>query len=246
MKLMVYTSKRGKKITFDDFTDETQEYGTYWVEMCRKHHKKYRGILGNKCDDGSAMGTCSVKGCDCEAEYYVDFPKDEVHFIQGLPYTNRITSISISEKTYTKLDVHPALMRSERIIVHDGGLYRHGCVHDEKELQEMLEFLETEMTDVVEERKWHTTGKIRFFNLTKNINSPCGGGFWSLEQLYEMAGEEKLKKFKGLSNGSLVDCYAGIGKNVINIYRPNPNAKEVYKTMNHSDELKYRKEHWYL
>ena len=67
-----------------------------------------------------------------------------------------------------------------------------------------------------------------------------------MEQLKEMSNGLKLKKFKGLSNGSIVDCYAGIGENIIEIFRPNPNAKEVYQPMTHEEEMKYRKENWYL
>ena len=62
----------------------------------------------------------------------------------------------------------------------------------------------------------------------------------------KMSKGQKLKKFRGLSNGSLVDCYIGIGEDVIDIYRPNPNAKEVYNKMEFQDELKYRRNNWYL
>jgi hypothetical protein len=44
---------------------------------------------------------------------------------------------------------------------------------------------------------------------------------------------EKIKNYKkviGLSNGSKVDCYINkINDNVIEIYRPNPNDKDIYK-----------------
>lgn len=82
MKNMIYTSKRGKQIVFDDYTDDTEKYGTYWVEMCPHCHNKYRSILGNRADDGgTACSTCSVKGCNSEANYYVDFSMNEVEFI---------------------------------------------------------------------------------------------------------------------------------------------------------------------
>ena len=79
--IMVYTSKRGKQIVFDDYVDNTVEYDSYWAEMCPHCHNKYKGILGDRVDDGgSACGTCSVMGCENEADYYVDFSKDEVRF----------------------------------------------------------------------------------------------------------------------------------------------------------------------
>lgn len=85
VKNMVFTSKRGKQIVFDDFCDDyedDEEIPFVWVEMCPRCHNKYRGILGNRCDDGgSAQATCSVKGCNNTANYYVDFNSKEVKII---------------------------------------------------------------------------------------------------------------------------------------------------------------------
>lgn len=50
--------------------------------MCPHCHNKYKGILGNRADDGGiAWATCYVKGCNNEADYYVDFDMNEVEFI---------------------------------------------------------------------------------------------------------------------------------------------------------------------
>lgn len=77
---MIYTSKRGKQIVFDDFVDNTKEYQSCWVEMCPKCHNKHKGILGNRAHHG-AMGTCSVLGCENEADYYVDFAETEIEIV---------------------------------------------------------------------------------------------------------------------------------------------------------------------
>lgn len=78
MAYMIYASKKGKKIIFDDYSDNAED-DSYWVEMCKHCHNKYRGILGNRADDGgTAPGICSVKGCENEAHYYVDFSNNEV------------------------------------------------------------------------------------------------------------------------------------------------------------------------
>ena len=70
-----------KDIEFDDFVDETKEYGSYYASMCHHCCEKYESILGNRVDeDNSAWGTCSVKGCCNEADYYVDFNMNEVEF----------------------------------------------------------------------------------------------------------------------------------------------------------------------
>ena len=96
------------------------------------------------------------------------------------------------------------------------------------------------------ERNFKSTGKITYYNLSKNINNPCDGGFWSIEQLKDMSKGQKLKKFRGLSNGSLVSCYIGIGENIIDIYRPNPNAKEVFKDTEDYEAINYKRKNWYL
>ena len=76
MKKMFY-----KGISFDDYVNNVSEYNSYWVEMCPSCYNKYKDILGNRVDDGGcACGTCSVYGCENEADYYVDFNKDEVSF----------------------------------------------------------------------------------------------------------------------------------------------------------------------
>lgn len=73
---LIYTSKKGKTIVFDDWANEP-EYNSVWVCMCPSCHRKYRGILGNRCDN-SGSGWCSVKGCERQADWYIDFSSDEV------------------------------------------------------------------------------------------------------------------------------------------------------------------------
>lgn len=80
---MIYNSKREKQIVFDDYVDNTEEYNSYWVEMCPHCHNKYRGILGSRVDDGGiAQEICSVKDCENTADYYVDFDENEVRFVE--------------------------------------------------------------------------------------------------------------------------------------------------------------------
>lgn len=76
---MVFASSQSCQIVFDDFIDNTKEYHSFWAEMCPHCVEKYKRVLGNRISDG-ACGTCSVKGCDFEAEYYVDFDKKEISF----------------------------------------------------------------------------------------------------------------------------------------------------------------------
>jgi hypothetical protein len=54
--------------------------------------------------------------------------------------------------------------------------------------------------------------------------------FWALDELPSDA-----KQYTGLSNGSLVDCYYTEDC----IYRPNPNAKEVYNPLPISEHIAF-------
>ena len=78
---MIFKSEHNEKIVFDDYVDNTEEYDSYYVEMCEDCLNKHKDILGNRVDDGGACGICSVKGCNNVADYYVDFDKNEVEFV---------------------------------------------------------------------------------------------------------------------------------------------------------------------
>jgi hypothetical protein len=59
--------------------------------------------------------------------------------------------------------------------------------------------------------------------------------FWSMEELPENA-----IQYKGLSNGSLVDCYYIHTENGSEIFRPNPNAKEIYKPLPIDEHIEFQ------
>lgn len=61
-------------------------------------------------------------------------------------------------------------------------------------------------------------------------------GFWKLDEIPKNA-----KKIKALSNGHIVDCYYTKINNTITLYRPNPNAKEIYKPLSIEDHIAYKK-----
>lgn len=60
--------------------------------------------------------------------------------------------------------------------------------------------------------------------------------FWKREDVPVLARPVKL-----LSNGSIVTGYVWNDGTTIHIYRPNPNAKEVYKPMSLEDHISYQK-----
>ena len=81
-----------------------------------------------------------------------------------------------------------------------------------KNLNISLKFQETKVTD---------TNVIKIYTAEKKITKKS---FWKKEEV------EGFKKVVGLSNGYKVDCYIFYNIDGINveIYRPNPNAEEVY------------------
>lgn len=55
--------------------------------------------------------------------------------------------------------------------------------------------------------------------------------FWGLDEL-----PDNVKHTYGMCNGSLVDCYIQVTEHEIVMWRPNPNAKEVYKPYDRNSE----------
>ena len=58
--------------------------------------------------------------------------------------------------------------------------------------------------------------------------------FWNVSDIPDNA-----SLYKDLSNGSLVDCYYTWEENIYTVYRPNPNAKNVYKPMEIEQHIHY-------
>lgn len=62
--------------------------------------------------------------------------------------------------------------------------------------------------------------------------------FWNLGQIENI---ENCISYYGLSNGSLVTCYSEILDDRVINYRPNPNAKNVYKPLPIEAHIEYQK-----
>ena len=89
-----------------------------------------------------------------------------------------------------------------------------------KNLNISLKFQETKVTD---------TNVIKIYTAEKKITKKS---FWKKEEV------EGFKKVVGLSNGSKVDCYIHEIDDInVEIYRPNPNSKEVYNEYDYFNTL---------
>ena len=111
------------------------------------------------------------------------------------------------------------------------GVYSYTAFRTDKGLND---FIKRTGIDFVKQNEVMTAdhGKVQWF-VAENIEIQ-EKLFWKMEEIPENA-----VKYTDLSNGSLVDCYYTNESNVYTQYRPNPNAKEVYKPMGLKQHIEY-------
>lgn len=151
------------------------------------------------------------------------------------------TYLTVSEKTDHRY-------HRSYYILHNGFEWYHADFNNKDQMDKLLDFLECEIVSTEKTTESEFTGKVTYYNLSKDIISHCDGGFWNISQMLKQVGNRRVKSFIGLSNGSLTICYAAFDdtNNTVEILRPNPNAKEVYHTMPLDIEIEYRKTYWYI
>ena len=85
--MMIYESKTGDTVKFDDY--EQEDTGATWVAICKDCWKKYKDTLENaKHSPASCISVCYVKDCRNEAEFYIDFTKEQK---KKMRYTHALT-----------------------------------------------------------------------------------------------------------------------------------------------------------
>lgn len=100
-----------------------------------------------------------------------------------------------------------------------------------------LEHIETYNSDEIPCKEWNA-GIIKRYRVRERFHD--AGYFYSREQVPADA-----KPMKLLSNGSIVDGYTLRDGDVINIYRPNPNAdKSVYNPLPTPEHIDYQNKHF--
>lgn len=124
-----------------------------------------------------------------------------------------------------------------KYIIHNGMWYF--AEFDTKEQLDSFADMMGFSYELVEEREdVEGHGMWRRYSMSHEIVDPCNGGFSKVEQLPAGA-----KAFKGLSNGSIVDCYFLNDGERIHIYRPNPNCKDIYQPLSIEEHIAYVKAH---
>lgn len=108
-------------------------------------------------------------------------------------------------------------------------------------LQQLQKFIEKIGVSLIFNEILHpdTENEIICFKTDYLIKTDFDGGFWSLEDV-----PEGSQPIQALSNGSIVTCYffKDVQKEEIIFYRPNPNAKEVYKPLPTASHIAYKLE----
>ena len=111
------------------------------------------------------------------------------------------------------------------------GAYAYTAFRTDKGLND---FIKRTGTNFIKQNEVMTAeqGKVQSF-IAENIEIQ--------EKLFRTMEEipENAVKYTDLSNGSLVDCYYTNVNNIYTVYRPNPNAKEVYKPMELKQHIEY-------
>jgi len=146
-----------------------------------------------------------------------------------------ITTVEIVRNDLPKNGTYS--IQDAKVVIHRNCEWYFGRFHDMKQLQKLAELLGFSY-ELEEEKQTPNNGKFRRYKMSHEIDSPCGGGFWKLSDL-----PEGVKPFKALSNGSIVTCYFLNDGKTIHIYRPNPNAKEVYKPLGTEEHIKHCREY---
>lgn len=81
-------------------------------------------------------------------------------------------------------------------------------------------------------------GLLSIKTIREGLLEPNPGGFYTLEDVCQDA-----MPIMATSNGSTVTCYYYNDGYILRFYRPNPNAKAVYKPLSLEAQTKYREEH---
>lgn len=138
----------------------------------------------------------------------------------------------ISTVTYTDAEYHRS-----NIIIHRSSMFYFAEFNTMEQLQffaNMLGF--TFKLKEERQQRDHEDGLYREYSISHKFVDDITGLFWKLSDL-----PKGVKPFKALSNGSIVTCYFLNDGETITIYRPNPNAKEVYKPLEIQEHIAHKK-----
>lgn len=122
------------------------------------------------------------------------------------------------------------------VVIHKNWEWYFGRFPEMELVEKLLEYLGITYK-FREKKRTPNNGNLYFYDLSHEIKEAYNGGFWKLSDV-----PKEAKPIIAHSNGSLVTCYALNDGNTVWIYRPNPNAKEVYDAMELNQHIKHCRE----
>ena len=149
-------------------------------------------------------------------------------------YVTRLERPQLSD-TYNRYDGyrHP-------VVLHKDWSFHLGRFPSMEMLQKFLDLAGLTLGEVTDDRDTGPAGRFTSWNIDYEL----------VDVLFS---DPKLlpkdaKPFTGLSNGSLVTCYLfnDTVNRVLNIYRPNPNVKEIYKPLTTAEHISFCRKYGYV
>lgn len=117
-----------------------------------------------------------------------------------------------------------------KVIIHNG-MWIAAEFDNEEQLDFFLRTLGINRK-LEEEREAFWGGKYLAYSIDRKLASDS---FWRLDEL-----PAEAKPIKALSNGGIVTCYYYNDGETVTLYRPNPNAKEIYHPLTIEQHHKHR------
>lgn len=114
-------------------------------------------------------------------------------------------------------------MHDSKVIIHRDIFWQFKGFSSMAELDKFAKLLgfEYELFDTF---KNHHLGTVKKYAMSHYIDDDIGRSFWKLSDIPVGA-----KKVNLMDNGDVVTCYFINDGQVIHIYRPNPNVKELHR-----------------
>lgn len=118
-QLKVAAAIEYKGIIFDDWQVDND---AVWAEICESCVDDYKDLISGELDDGSAIGVCSVSGCNVSGlesdnkHYYIDFQPEFIHPLSKEQYEELK---STSGKSKMSLDERVSLAAAQTLGLAD-------------------------------------------------------------------------------------------------------------------------------
>ena len=132
------------------------------------------------------------------------------------------------DEDYNKYDGY-----NNKYILHNGFMWHLGRFPEFEKLKAFMDLAGLKMK-LEETKHCKRGGEFKRWSIDCDLDDH--NHFWSLSEL-----PREVKPFMGMSNGSLVTCYLYNDGKCLHIYRPNPNAKEVYKPLPLDEHIKFHR-----